>query len=137
MKKNKVYTLFFIITALSIFFYKSIFFDIEFNSELWKKNENIRYKMMDDVIDNCLFIGKAKSDIRNLLGTDCFKVQNDSLFERSKVLSYIVKTEKKGLNNIQFHFFNIEFTNNKVVSIEYYNPNDEKDRKCSSPLHEE
>lgn len=110
----------------SYYLYKSYFNQIDFDSNLWKKEERNRYRMIDNIIHNGLFIGKNRNDIKKLLGTDCFKCKTDFIFKTSNEISYIVKIERKGINGIQFHFMNLTFKNEKVVSIEYYNPNDGK-----------
>ncbi len=42
----------------------------QFNSNIWKTEESERYTMVNDLLNNGLLLGKAKSEIITLLGTD-------------------------------------------------------------------
>jgi len=42
----------------------------KFDADKWKKEERRRYRMVNDIIDNRLMIGKTKEEIILLLGQD-------------------------------------------------------------------
>ena len=42
----------------------------KFDSHIWKSEETERFTMVNDILDNELFIGKTKTEIIKLLGTD-------------------------------------------------------------------
>jgi len=40
----------------------------KFNSKEWKASENVRFSMLDDIVNNKIFIGKSKEELLENLG---------------------------------------------------------------------
>ena len=42
----------------------------KFDSHIWKNEDRLRYRMVNDIIDNQLLIGKTKQEVIEILGKD-------------------------------------------------------------------
>jgi hypothetical protein len=45
----------------------------KFNSKEWKANEHVRFSMLDDIVNNKIFIGKSKEELLENLGQPFIK----------------------------------------------------------------
>lgn len=101
--------------AISIVLILSSCTDINFDSKEWKKwdiktDTNLRWDMVDDLINNYNLKGKTEHEIKELLGEPESNVQNPS-----DDYYYDLGPCRRG---IDFGSLNIEFKNGKVIKIE-------------------
>lgn len=84
-KFDKVILFFFAAFVVGGFFFWV--FEEQFDEKVWHSNPSRRYKMVDDMIDKELLIGKSKNEIIELLGVPV------DLFDTDKeVLNYKIGT---------------------------------------------
>ncbi|WP_108425414.1 hypothetical protein [Flagellimonas amoyensis] len=100
-----VYVALIIIWVFSASYYTSNDFDkIE-----WDSNVEERYRMAEDIIDSKMLIGKTKSDVIQILGSE-YSISNENH------LSYELGI-KPGLFNIDPDYLDIKFENEVVLSV--------------------
>lgn len=78
-KYDKVILFFFAVFSLGALY--SWVFEEQFDEKKWHARPSKRYKIVDDIIDDEIFIGKSKDDIIEVLGTpvDPIKSEKDIL----------------------------------------------------------
>jgi hypothetical protein len=72
----------------------------KFNSKEWKANEKSRFAMLDDIVNNKLFIGKSKQELLDSLGKPFIK--EDSFYNRTCM---IFRTPEKSGEYLHWHLF--------------------------------
>ncbi|SFZ91456.1 hypothetical protein SAMN05428642_10276 [Flaviramulus basaltis] len=91
-----------------------------FNAETWLKKPSLRYEMSNNIIDENLFAGKTKKDIKNLLGESEWFGWDDSLKANSpQKWNYNLGFKPGALNNMQ-ECIEIVFNTNRVKTIKQY-----------------
>ena len=58
----------FFITATVISLILIVSFQKKFDAESWKNEPDLRYKMVDDILESKIFIGNTRDEIKMLLG---------------------------------------------------------------------
>ncbi|WP_299781913.1 hypothetical protein [uncultured Formosa sp.] len=81
----------------------------EFNKRQWETHPEERYTMSEDLMDNKLLIGKTKSEVSDILGTDFYTHNNNHI---SYTLGFV-----PGLFNIDPDVLDIYFKNGKVIRV--------------------
>ena len=84
-KYDKVILFFFAAFAVGAFF--TWIFEEQFDEKEWHASPSRRYKMVDDIIDDELFIGKSKDDIIEVLGQPV-----DPINSEKDILNYKIGT---------------------------------------------
>ena len=83
----------------------------EFNSQKWKSKTNLRYRMVNDIIDNQRLIGKTKEEVTQILGKDTEEGPCN------KCIGYSTNEPDQGFS-IDHEVLEINFDNqNKVISV--------------------
>ena len=86
-------------------------FEERFDEQSWRANPAMRYKMVDDIIDSDLLIGKSKNDVIQLLGPSndnnnygkdnlVYKLGKPPSFSEPKVSRLIVIIELGYVNEV-------------------------------------
>ncbi len=87
MLTKKIIYLLIIVTVTSCSLLKGS--DRDFDKDSWLNDVDHRYEMSDDLLDNYLYIGKAESDVVNLLGeSDEIDILSDSNKNRKYIMGY-------------------------------------------------
>ena len=81
----------------------------KFNSEEWKANENTRFYMLDDIVNNKILIGKSKKELLEKLGQPFIK---ESDFYDGKSMQF--RTSKKDGEYLHWYLF-VELKNDTVT----------------------
>ncbi|WP_040280445.1 hypothetical protein [Psychroserpens damuponensis] len=84
-KYDIVVLFFFVIFSLGALY--SWVFEEQFNAKEWHARPSKRYKIVDDFINDEIFIGKSKADIIKILGTPV-----DPLISKKDLLNYKIGT---------------------------------------------
>jgi len=84
-KYDKVILFFFVAFATGTYF--TWLFEEQFDQDEWHSSPSRRYKMVDDIIDDKLFIGKSKSEIIEVLGRPVDPMQSEK-----DILNYKIGT---------------------------------------------
>ncbi len=66
IKDKRIVFFFSVAVVVSLFLIDA--FEEPFHQELWHKNPELRYKMLDDILENRRFIGQSKNDVVKTLG---------------------------------------------------------------------
>ena len=86
-------------------------FQNRFTEENWKNNNSKRYKMVDEIIDSKIFIGKTQAEVIDVLG-----IPNEQNYDNKIYLSYYISEAPSFVANeptqLIFHF-----KNNRVVKV--------------------
>ncbi|MGG9961001.1 hypothetical protein [Ferruginibacter sp. SUN106] len=81
----------------------------KFNSKEWKANENARFKMLDDIVNNKIFIGKSKKELLENLGEPFIKEES---FYAGKAMQF--RTSEKDGEYLHWYLF-VELKNDTVT----------------------
>jgi hypothetical protein len=81
----------------------------KFNSEEWKANENARFSMLDDIVNNKILIGKSKKELLENLGQPFIR-END--FYDGKSMQF--RTSEKDGEYLHWYLF-VELKNDTVI----------------------
>ena len=99
----------YILIMLSFFYFLTYYPTYDFDKEKWKSNSENRYELSEDIIESKILIGKTKTEVIEILGEpDGNKEEN----YWSYYLGYV-----PSLFNIDPDFLDINFENNKVVTV--------------------
>lgn len=96
------------IILLAIGIYSRMVSDVKFDSKEWAKNNMSRYYMLNNMVNDSLFIGKSTSDVFKLLGKP--DMQGD--YYNDKYLQY--RTKAKSGPYLHWYLF-LEIKNDSVV----------------------
>ncbi|ALJ03714.1 hypothetical protein APS56_00470 [Pseudalgibacter alginicilyticus] len=91
-----------------------------FDSEAWVEKPALRYEMTDEIINNNIFIGKSKTDIKTLLGSSEWYSWDETIKANSpNKWNYNLGFKPGAFNNMQ-ESIEIIFVNDTVNSIKQY-----------------
>lgn len=91
-----------------------------FNAEAWKETPELRFEMLNNIVNDSTFIGKQKNDVESLLGQAEWYGWDDNIKENSKdKWNYNLGYKPGALNTFQ-ECIELEFQNNTVVSLRTY-----------------
>lgn len=122
-EKNRKYFAIILATILSPLLYAGIImiwiFSIsyypktDFNKKEWNENKDERYKMSKDIIKSEILIGKTKTEVIELLGTEYYSHDENHMGYN---LGFV-----PGLLNIDPDVLDIYFEKGKVIKVEQRN----------------
>lgn len=81
----------------------------KFDSKEWKANEKSRFAMLDDIVNNKLFIGKSKKELLESLGEPFIKEDN---FYTGRAMQF--RTSEKDGEYLHWYLF-VELKNDTVT----------------------
>ena len=91
-----------------------------FKSEAWIENPELRFEMQDAIINDSVFMGKQKEELKLLLGEAEWYGWDDSIKANSPdKWNYNLGFKPGALNNMQ-ECIELEFKNNSVVALRTY-----------------
>ncbi|MDO6759224.1 hypothetical protein Q4566_03360 [Tamlana sp. 2_MG-2023] len=91
-----------------------------FNAEAWEENPELRFEMLDNIIQDTLLIGKQKNEVKNLLGESEWFGWDDSIKANSpNKWNYNLGFEPGAFNNSQ-ECIELDFENGKVTALRTY-----------------
>lgn len=100
----------FYVGIIAIWFFSSSFYPKkDFDKSEWNNHVEERYKMSQDIIDSKMLIGKTKSEVTELLGTDYTTYSEDHI---AYYLGFV-----PGYLKIDPDVLDIYFENEKVVRV--------------------
>ncbi|MFD2822832.1 hypothetical protein ACFS5M_04065 [Lacinutrix iliipiscaria] len=108
-RKDKIGLFFFVAFAISTSLI--YLFEERFDKDLWRSSPSSRYKMVDDIIESQLLMGKTEDEVLFLLGKPNSMISKDSnsfLYKLGNEPSFI-KSKKEQLL--------IVFKNGKVTKV--------------------
>ena len=86
-------------------------FEERFDKDQWRQNPSQRYKMIDDLIESQLLIGKTKDEVVLVLGQPNLKTS-----ERNNAFAYSIGDQPSFFDSQPEHLLVI-FINNKVDEV--------------------
>lgn len=101
------------LTMIVIMFSSQLYIPRDFNKKEWVANEDERYKMTGDIIDNEMLIGLTRNEVFELLG----EKPGDNNFD---CISYYVGHPGGMLANIDPDILKICFENDRVTEVTQY-----------------
>ncbi|WP_298537011.1 hypothetical protein [uncultured Algibacter sp.] len=91
-----------------------------FKSEAWIENPELRFEMLNSIVNDSVFIGKQKEEVKPLLGEAEWFGWDDSLKANSPdKWNYNLGFKPGALNNMQ-ECIELEFKNNTVIALRTY-----------------
>ncbi|MBU2951758.1 hypothetical protein KO493_13750 [Tamlana agarivorans] len=91
-----------------------------FNAKAWEKNPELRFEMLDNIIQDSLLIGKQKKEVKNLLGASEWFGWDDNLKANSpEKWNYNLGFEPGAFNNSQ-ECIELNFEDDKVTALRTY-----------------
>ncbi|MEM5563690.1 hypothetical protein WNY78_01170 [Psychroserpens sp. AS72] len=106
-KYDKVILFFFVVFSLGSLY--SLVFEEQFDEKKWHARPSKRYKIVDDIIDDEIFIGKSKQDVIEILGAPV-----DPITSEKDILNYKIGTPPS-FKELKREELIIEFENNKAI----------------------
>jgi len=91
-----------------------------FNAEDWLEYPELRYEMMDQLNNKNQLIGLSETDIKTQFGAPEWYAQNDTIKANSKALWNYNLGFKPGAFNNKQECLEIQFKDNKVFAVKYY-----------------
>lgn len=91
-----------------------------FNAEAWKDSPALRYEMGRDILNDSIFIGKTKTEIKQLLGKSEWQGWNNELKINSPdKWNYNLGVKPGAFNNMQ-ECIELQFAENIVKTVRLY-----------------
>ncbi len=91
-----------------------------FNVEAWEEKPELRFEMLQAIVNDSIFIGKQKNEVEPLLGKAEWYGYNDSIKANSpEQWNYNLGFKPGALNNMQ-ECIELKFKNNAVISLRTY-----------------
>ena len=91
-----------------------------FNVEAWEEKPELRFEMLQAIVNDSIFIGKQKNEVEPLLGKAEWYGYNDSIKSNSpEQWNYNLGFKPGALNNMQ-ECIELKFKNNAVISLRTY-----------------
>ena len=91
-----------------------------FDAEAWKEKPAYRFEMSNEMTKQQFYKGKTKSEVEAILGTSEWYGWDDSIKANSPEKWNYNLGYKPGAFNLTQECLEIEFKNNKVVSVKQY-----------------
>ncbi|WP_067147661.1 hypothetical protein [Pseudotamlana agarivorans] len=91
-----------------------------FNAEAWEEDPELRFEMLNNIIEDSLLIGKPKSEVKQLLGESEWYGWDDSIKANSEDQWNYNLGFKPGAFNKDQECIELLFTNDKVTALRTY-----------------
>lgn len=91
-----------------------------FDAEAWVTKPSLRYEMSGEITNKPMFVGKTKSEVKAVLGASEWYGWDDSIKANSPEKWNYNLGYKPGAFNMTQECLELEFENNKVVSVKQY-----------------
>ncbi len=91
-----------------------------FDAEAWKEKPAYRFEMSNEITSQQMFKGKTKSEVQAILGESEWYGWDDSIKANSPEKWNYNMGFKPGAFNLTQECLELEFKNNKVVSVKQY-----------------
>lgn len=91
-----------------------------FETQAWKEKPTLRFEMVNEIINDSIFIGKSKTETQTLLGTSEWYGWDEKTKANSpEKWNYNLGFKPGAFNNMQ-ECIELQFSNNTVKSIRQY-----------------